>query len=34
LFSEPLSETPGVGAHKRVTPATVAKIAERGRGKK
>ena len=32
LFAEPLSETAGVGAHKRVTAATALKIAERGRG--
>lgn len=32
LFADPLSEGPGVGAHKRVTAATGTKIAERGRG--
>jgi hypothetical protein len=34
LFEEPMSEAPGVAARKRVTAATAAKIAERGRGKK
>jgi hypothetical protein len=33
LFAEPLSEAPGVSAHKRVTAGTGLKIAERGRGK-
>jgi hypothetical protein len=33
LFAEPLSEAPGVSAHKRVSAATGLKIAERGRGK-
>ena len=32
LFAEPLSEAPGVGAHKRVSAATGGRIAERGRG--
>jgi hypothetical protein len=32
LFADPLSEAPGVTAHKRVTAATGLKIAERGRG--
>jgi hypothetical protein len=32
LFAEPMSEAPGVAAHKRVTAATALKIAERGRG--
>jgi hypothetical protein len=32
LFAKPMSEAPGVDAHKRVTAATGAKIAERGRG--
>jgi hypothetical protein len=31
LFAEPMSESPGVAAHKRVTAVTAAKIAERGR---
>lgn len=31
LFADPMSEAPGVAAHKRVTAATAAKIAERGR---
>lgn len=34
LFAEPISEGPGVAAHKRVTAATAAKIAERGRALK
>jgi hypothetical protein len=34
LFAEPLSEQPGIAAHKRVTAATASKIAERGRGPK
>ena len=34
LFAEPLSEAPGVLAHKRVTAATAAKIAERAKGLK
>jgi hypothetical protein len=32
LFADPLSEAPGVTAHKRLTAATGQKIAERGRG--
>jgi len=32
LFAEPLSESSGVAAHKRVTAATGLRIAERGRG--
>jgi hypothetical protein len=32
LFAEPLSESPGASAHKRITAATGQKIAERGRG--
>jgi hypothetical protein len=32
LFAEPLSEAPGVTAHKRVSAETGLKIAERGRG--
>jgi hypothetical protein len=34
LFAEPMSEGPGVLAHKRVTAATAAKIAERAKGLK
>jgi hypothetical protein len=32
LFAEPLSESPGVDAHKRLTARTGLRIAERGRG--
>jgi hypothetical protein len=32
LFADPLSESPGVDAHKRISAATGARIAERGRG--
>jgi hypothetical protein len=32
LFSDPLSEGPGVGSHKRLSSATGLKITERGRG--
>jgi hypothetical protein len=32
LFADPLSETAGIDAHKRISAATAARIAQRGRG--